>query len=1769
MISGIHPQVRLMTPAFLVAGAVTVVYMASVRWWSMFPSVDSTAVLIEPAAGIALAAIWILEWPAVFGVMMGALLANFSVTGSLAYSGAVALGNALPALAACRALRGWGIADPLQDPGTLFRFMGTAVLSVPALNALAAVLGLWAGAMQPTDRLLSIGMAWWAADAMGVMVWTPALLAFRNRRDFVLSGQALPELLLLAMAFGLLAHFLFLMPSGPAVAPLSFAALPLFVWAALRFPLAVVALLLCALSTVGSWATAQGLGPFAGMKSPRAAAHLHLFLFAVASVGLALNVTIQAFRRSLRDENAHAERLAVTLRSIGDGLIATDAEGRVTLMNAAAEELTGWRQQEASLRPIREVFRIIDNRTGGPSEVPVARLLATGAATEWTDHTALLARNGTRRYIAETATPVRDQRGKLSGAVIVFRDVTERRKTESRLAGQARLLAKIATEASLENLLEDLTRFIDELEPGIRSTVLLADNTAGVLRHAAGLGMPDSFNQIVDGLPIREGLGSCGTAAARGEPVIVTDIQTNPLWKDFRDIGEAHGIRACWSFPIRSGEGVLLGTFALYHAEPISPRLEQLGLIRDAVSLGAMVIERHRDAQRRRDSEEQFRATFEQAAVGVAHLAQDGRWLRVNGKLCDILGYAPEELLASSIGDISHPSERPAHGERLRSMLAGTIANYAAEHRFISKDGQALWINLTLSLVHSAAGEPRYFIAVVEDIADKKLSLEQLRESRDRLARQQASLLSLMDNKIFFLAEPDRALGMLTEIAARTLGVQRVNTWRTTEDGKAIRCVAEFDGEDNRSTIGMELLMEACPAYLETVSRLEAVIADDVHSHPAAPELLKPYLKPFNIGAMLDVPVRLFGRFCGVLCVEHVGSSRCWNEEDRFFALSLANLVSLIYEHWERVRAESALRASELSLRETLQNAPNVAVQWYDDDSRLLYWNPASESLYGWSEQEAMGRTRDEFMLEHEQAAIFRAALLAVLQTGKPIGPMEYLARHRDGSPLIIMSTLFAIPGTTSQTRHVVCMDVDMTERKRTEAALRHRDRILEMVAAATERLLGAADWADEMETVLAHVGLAADVDRVCVYENREDGDEIWSYQRFEWTDPNRPESAFSTALQSLPLYEAGFGRWVETLRRGEGIAGKLREFPCEEQELLAAANIQSMALAPIFARDRWWGFIGFSVSQAERLWSAVELDALKAVANNLGSAIGRQEAETSLRLAATAFETSEGIMITDARGTILRVNHALCVLTGYTAEELVGKTPILLRSDRHGAEFYRALWNQVRETGYWEGELWNRGKDGWTAPHWVSIKPVMEGSRTVSHYVATFLDISERKQAEQEIAQLAYYDALTGLPNRRLLVDRLQHAVATGRRTGSHGALMFVDLDHFKHLNDAMGHLVGDMLLKQVAERMNSVVRENDTIGRLGGDEFVVLLESLSANPVAAANEARRVAEKIVAALNRPFALGEYEHHVSASLGVALFPDAESTAEDILKRADTAMYRSKAGGRNTLRFFEPEMQTAAETRLTMEKALRDALTAGEFTIYLQPQVQRSGAIAAVEALMRWARPGAGIVAPCEFMAVAEESGLIVSLGEWVLEAACDIIRTHREAGRPQSLSVNISPREFRRAEFVERVRGVLDRSQIDPAQLTLELTENAVIEDVADAIRKMSALRELGVRFAIDDFGTGYSSLAYLKQLPVSEIKIDRSFVADVMTDPNDAAIVDAILAMGDRLGLKVVAEGVELEEQAQFLKERGCRFFQGYLYSPPLPVEEYFRYLQKAGGQ
>jgi diguanylate cyclase (GGDEF)-like protein/PAS domain S-box-containing protein len=549
------------------------------------------------------------------------------------------------------------------------------------------------------------------------------------------------------------------------------------------------------------------------------------------------------------------------------------------------------------------------------------------------------------------------------------------------------------------------------------------------------------------------------------------------------------------------------------------------------------------------------------------------------------------------------------------------------------------------------------------------------------------------------------------------------------------------------------------------------------------------------------------------------------------------------------------------------------------------------------------------------------------------------------------------------------------------------------------------------------------------------------------------------------------------------------------------------------------------------------------------------------LRVAAAAFDAQEAIVITDAKRVILRVNRSFTDITGYPASEIVGQDYGLLRSEHHDADFYDTLWETVRRTGTWQGEVWDQRKSGELYPKWLTISSLRDDAGTVTHLICAHHDITEQKAAQEEISSLAFHDHLTGLPNRRLLGDRIGQAMASSERSKKCAALLFIDLDNFKSLNDTLGHDIGDLLLQQVAKRLESCVREGDTVARLGGDEFVLLLVDLSPNPLIAATQTENVGESILLALNQPYQLANHKYRSTPSIGVTVFSDHHGTIDELLKRADLAMYQAKAAGRNVMQFFDPEMQAVVSQHAALEASLREAIDQNQFVLHYQAQVDANAVIIGVEVLVRWQHPQKGLVSPLEFIPLAEETGLIIPIGRWVLETACRQLR--RWSARPElahlTIAVNVSARQFHQKTFVDDVLGIVAATGADSTLLKLELTESLMVKDVEDVIHKMMQLKAIGIGFSLDDFGTGYSSLSYLKRLPLDQLKIDQCFVKTILIDANDAAIARMVLALATSLDLSVIAEGVETQAQKDYLVKMGCDGYQGYFFSRPLPVDAF----------
>jgi diguanylate cyclase (GGDEF)-like protein/PAS domain S-box-containing protein len=829
----------------------------------------------------------------------------------------------------------------------------------------------------------------------------------------------------------------------------------------------------------------------------------------------------------------------------------------------------------------------------------------------------------------------------------------------------------------------------------------------------------------------------------------------------------------------------------------------------------------------------------------------------------------------------------------------------------------------------------------------------------------------------------------------------------------------------------------------------------------------------------------------------------------------------------ERMKAESELRTIDIAERKRVQESlQNMTAKFHSlfemsseaimllDETGFFDCNEATLRLFGCI-------TRDEFISKHpddfspitqpggeNSVTLENEHIATAVKFGS--NQFEWVHRRMDGTEFsgdVLLTTLKLDGKTVLQARVR-----DISERKRMEASLRQLSLAVE-----------------QSPNSIVITDLDAKIDYV-----NEGFVKISGYSRAEVIGQN------PRILQSHKTPQEIYRDMWGHLKRGEVWKGELTNRRKDGSEC-----IESMLISPVRQAD----------GQVTH-YLAIKEDITE-----------RKKVETELRISATAFESQEGIHITDAHCATLRVNSSFTNITGYTAAEVIGKNPSLLGSGRHDAAFFTAMWESIQTTGTWKGEIYNRRKNGEIFPAYLSITAVKDKNGTVSNYVSTLTDITLKNEAVEKIKHLAFYDPLTGLPNRRLLNDRLQQAFAFSARSGHESALLFIDLDNFKDINDTLGHDIGDLLLQQAAQRLKSCMRESDTVARMGGDEFVVMLEELSEKPIEAATEAKAVGEKIIAALNQPYQLATHEYHCTASIGVTLFSDHHQSADDLLKRADIAMYQAKKAGRNTMRFFNPKMQEVIDSRSALESQLHKAIVNRQFHLYYQIQMDSSHHAIGAEALIRWEHPELGLVSPDQFIHLAEESGLIIDIGQWVLETACAQLKAWEQDAltRDLTLSVNVSAKQFHQADFIAQMQSLVQRHAINPTQLKLEITESMLLENVEEVIATMNALKKIGVMFSLDDFGTGYSSLQYLKRLPLDQLKIDQSFVRDIAIDNNDKTIVQTIIVMAQSLNLNVIAEGVETEEQRSLLLERGCTHYQGYLFSKPVPIEQFEALLKR----
>ncbi|KAF0205126.1 MAG: diguanylate cyclase/phosphodiesterase with PAS/PAC [Gallionellaceae bacterium] len=800
---------------------------------------------------------------------------------------------------------------------------------------------------------------------------------------------------------------------------------------------------------------------------------------------------------------------------------------------------------------------------------------------------------------------------------------------------------------------------------------------------------------------------------------------------------------------------------------------------------------------------------------------------------------------------------------------------------------------------------------------------------------------------------------------------------------------------------------------------------------------------------------------------------------------------------WQKAVAESQ------NLLQTIIDAAPVRVFWKDRESRYICCNPAFAKDAGeTTPQNIIGKT-DYQLSWHEQAGLYQADDRQVIESGIPKLAYEEPQTTPDGKVIWLQTSKVPLRNAANEIIGVLGVYQDITERKQMEEKLL-------MTQFVSDQAPDSICWIDKQ----AHIVYANEsACRGLGYANEE-----LLAMSLRDINPNFKFDVWPSHWQELQ--QKGDLSFETRHRRKDGSI-----FPVE-----VSANyikFDGKEFNVVFMRD----------------------------------ITRRKQHEDALRIAAATFETQDAIVITDTLGNIVRVNRAFSDITGYSAKEVLGKNPRIMSSGRHDRSFYIEMWQRLLRTGNWAGEIYDRRKSGEVYPKWMTITAVKNEQQETTHYVAIFSDITARKRIEEEIHNLAFYDALTKLPNRRLFLERFRTALTASARRNDYGSVLFIDLDRFKSLNDTFGHDYGDLLLIEVGARIKSCVREMDTVARFGGDEFVVLIESSGSDPNDATRKISLVAEKVREALARPYDLKGHEHHSSPSIGICLYHGNDDTLEALIEHADMAMYQAKNSGRNAVRFFDPIMQKNAATHDALENDLHYAIELQQMHLHYQIQVDSNNRPQGAEAFLRWKHPEQGMFMPGQFLPIAEESDVIIKISRWVLQSACrQLALWGRDAKtRNLTLTINISAKHFGQPDFVSEVTDILKIHQANPTRLKLELSEKLVLTEVNSTVDKIRALRNLGVKVAMDNFNTVYSSLSFIKELSSDQLKIHQEFVQGLTTESGDTRLVQTLIDLAKSLELDIFAEGVETEAQRTFLEKHDCNLYQGYLFGKPMSIEEF----------
>ena len=1120
---------------------------------------------------------------------------------------------------------------------------------------------------------------------------------------------------------------------------------------------------------------------------------------------------------------------------------------------------------------------------------------------------------------------------------------------------------------------------------------------------------------------------------------------------------------------------------------------------------------RREDALRK--SEQDLAITLNSIGDAVITADPSSRITGMNPTAERLCGWSLADAMGQGLAEVFHiidaGTREPVADPVQMVMAHGQVVDLANHTLLLAKDGQEFHISDSAAPIRNREGEIVGVVLVFSDVT-KRYRAEQALISSERRFR------SYFDQPLVGIAitSPEKGWIEVNEHLCRMLGYSSDELVRLTWD--------ELTHPDDLAA---------------DVVQFERVQGGEIDGYALDKRFIR---KDRSV-----IPV-----FLSVRCVRDAHGA-----VDYFVAL-LQDISAR--KQSEEAAAELNRMISQLNQRFSLAaDSAQIGVWDYFPSEDRLVWDKWMYALYGVREEDFLGAYQawqtglhpdDRARGEHE---------LTMALSGEKKFDTEFRVVWPSAEVHHIKAAAIVQRDSDGKPVRMTGVNYDISERKLREA----RQLFVSQRMEALLKLPAAAEGRNEAEFLqygLEQVETLTGSQIAFVHFVHDNEDSI---ELVTWSQATLKDYCHATFDRHYPISQAGI--WADGLRQRKPVlvndyANAIGKHGLPEGH----AHLERLISVPVIEGGQVRMMLG--VGNKPQHYSELDVETARLLAESLWRIASQRRAEAALRKSEERYRlmfdrAGDGIMILSLSGKLVAVNEAFARMHGCTTKEMSSLT----LEDLDTPEGTRVAPDRMQRILDGESvtfEVEHYHKDGHVFPLEVSASLIVSEGESVIQ--AFHRDITERKKAEGQIQSLAFSDPLTGLPNRRLLMDRLEQAITAAARHGHQTALLFVDLDDFKTLNDTLGHDKGDMLLKQIAQRLIACVREGDTVARLGGDEFVVLLEDLSSNVQESATQAQGVTAKILSALGQPYEIEGHGHHSSASIGVTLFGGSEREAiEEPLKRAELAMYQAKAAGRNTLRFFDPEMRTAVAVRATLEAELREAVSIGQFVLHYQPQAGGDSRLSGAEALVRWQHPKRGLVSPAEFIPVAETSGLILPLGRWVLETACKQLAAW--AARPETLdltmSVNVSAREFRQPEFVEEVVTILEATGANPNRLKLELTESVLVDNVEEVIGKMNALKAKGVCFSLDDFGTGYSSLSYLKRLPLDQLKIDQGFVRDILTDPNDAAIAKMVLVLAATLGLTVVAEGVETEAQRWFLASMGCDNYQGYLFSRPLPIDEF----------